>query len=370
MELSVVAIAKFMFGLNVFSLSKLKLYSRLYEAFYHLKACPFPLAAEYKCIDSFPHRTYEKTKTYLEYALGRGEGFIVVTGDSGIGKTTLVNELVKQRGRNDLLIAKVNSKQMQAYEVLRKVTLAFGLNGDGGDKSTLLPNLKNFISNRKQIGHRALLIVDGGEDLSAEAMEEIRLLSVLQEKGEPLMQVVLLGEDKLWDVIRSPGMEQLHQRLLATCHLEALTGDETTQYIRHCLQMVGWKGDPILSNTIFPLIYEFSGGVPRLINILCGWSLYASYMNDKHELGVKEVQQAIEELREERVTPCNENRTAGYTIDTVDKTSEMSKGSLQYVEISVSHKIDHSTYNASTALETHTVESSKPKKRRFWSSWV
>ncbi len=291
-----------MLGLNVFSVSKLKLYSKLYEAFYQLSACPFPLTSEHKHIYSFPHRTYEKSKTYLEYALSQAEGFIVVTGDSGIGKTTLVNDLVTGQGRNDLIIARIEGRQTQTDEVLRRVALAFGLDSEGRDKSTLLPNLKKFISEKKRKGSRALLIVDGGEALSAAALEEIRLLSVLQEAGEPLMQVMLVGQDKLWNIIRSPSMEQLHQRLLATCHLESLTVDETTQYIEHCLRVAGWKHDPLLMNNLFPLVYEFSGGIPRLINIVCGWSLYLGYMNDKHELGINEVQQAIKELREEQIT--------------------------------------------------------------------
>ena len=122
-------------------------------------------------------------------------------------------------------------------------------------------------------------------------------------------------------------------------------------------------------NNIFPLIYKFTGGVPRFINILCGWTLYVGYMNDKHELDIKEVEQAIEELRAEQVIPFKENRATGYSIEPLNKISEMNKRPSQCVEISAAHRIGRSA-NAQKTLETHTVGSSKPKKRRFWSSWV
>jgi type II secretory pathway predicted ATPase ExeA len=282
-----------MTGLNVFSVSRFKLYSKLYETYYQLNACPFPLTADNKIC--FPHRTYKKNKKLLEYALSRAEGFIVITGISGIGKTTLINEHLEKLGREKLLIGVLDGSQISTDDVLRRVANSFGLN-NGQDKSTLLSKLKRFIMEQSRIGKRALLIVDNGESLSAATMEEIRLLSISHVNGTPLMQVVLVGLDQLWKSVRSPGMEQLHQRLLAACQLAPLDIKETKQYIIHCLRASSWKENPLLVDDLFPLLYKLSQGIPRRINILCSWLLYFGYINELRILGLSEAQRAINEL--------------------------------------------------------------------------
>lgn len=287
-----------MTGLNVFSASKFKLYSKLYETCYQLDACPFPLTADNKYC--FPHPTYKKNKILLEYALNRAEGFIVVTGASGIGKTTLINEQLTGLGRENLLIADLDGSQLSTNDVLWKIAKSFSLN-NGQDKSTLLSTLKQFIEEQSRLGKRALLIVDKGESLSAATMEEIRLLSILQVNSTPLMQVVLVGLDRLWETVRNPELEQLHQRLLAACQLAPLDSKETKQYIIHCLRASGWKEDPIFVDDLFPLIYKLSQGIPRRINILCGWLLYFGYINELRILGLSEAQRAINELGHEQL---------------------------------------------------------------------
>ena len=191
--------------------------------------------------------------------------------------------------------------QLQADDLLKTVAYSFGVGASDGNKADLIQRLNVLFHNWHRDGRRALLIVDEAQDLSATAMEELRLLTNIQVDGQPLLQIFLLGQPELRDLILSPPMEQVHQRIVASSHLEALEPAETEEYVRHRLEAVGWRGDPAISKTIFPLIYKFSEGVPRRINLICSRLLLHGSVEQRHEIGVQDIRTVISELQGENL---------------------------------------------------------------------
>ncbi len=271
----------------------------MYEYFYHLKAEPFRLSPDHRFC--FNHQSYAKAKAYMQYAFERAEGFVMVTGRPGTGKSTLVNDLVDTLSSSGAKVAKLVSTQLEASDLLRMVAHAFGLQTETLDKATILQRLDKLLMSHHNDGRRALLIIDEAQDLSPSALEELRLLTNLQLNSQPLLQIFLLGQEELRSLVRGPGMEQVHQRLVAACHLEQLKEDETKAYILHRLEQVGWQGDPAVSNAIFPVVHRFSAGIPRRINQVCSRLFLHGGVEGKHKLGVEDIKVVIAELQQEQL---------------------------------------------------------------------
>ncbi len=271
----------------------------MYEHFYHLKAEPFRLSPDHRFC--FNHQSYAKAKAYMQYAFERAEGFVMVTGRPGTGKSTLVNDLVDTLSSSGAKVAKLVSTQLEASDLLRMVAHAFGLQTENLDKATILQRLDKLLMSHHNDGRRALLIIDEAQDLSSSALEELRLLTNLQLNNQPLLQIFLLGQEELRGLVQGPGMEQVHQRLVAACHLEQLKEDETKAYILHRLEQVGWQGDPAISNAIYPVIYRFSAGIPRRINQVCSRLFLHGGVEGSHKLGVEDIKIVITELQQEQL---------------------------------------------------------------------
>ena len=271
----------------------------MYEHFYHLKAEPFRLSPDHRFC--FNHQSYAKAKAYMHYAFERAEGFVMVTGRPGTGKSTLVNDLVDTLSSSGAKVAKLVSTQLEAADLLRMVVHAFGLQTEGLDKATILQRLDRLLMSLHSDGRRALLIIDEAQDLPLSALEELRLLTNLQLNNQPLLQIFLLGQEELRTLVQGPGMEQVHQRMVAACHLEQLKEDETKAYILHRLEQVGWQGDPAISNAIFPIIYRFSAGIPRRINQVCSRLFLHGSVEGSHKLGVEDARVVIAELQQEQL---------------------------------------------------------------------
>ena len=281
----------------------------MYEVFYNLKAEPFRLSPDHRfCYD---HKGYAKARAYMAYAYMRAEGFVMITGRPGTGKTTLIGELIESLADDDVKTANLVCTQLQADDLLKVTAYNFGIDHHIVEKGELLQQLGMFLQRWHRDGHRALLIVDEAQDLSESAMEELRLLTNIQENGKPLLQIFLLGQPELRDLVLSPSLEQVHQRIVAATHLEALEEDETEAYIIHRLEKVGWQGDPVLSKTIFPLIFKFSEGVPRRINLICSRLFLHGCVEQRHHIGVADVREVIQELQ-------SENLAAGTTFSEED----------------------------------------------------
>ena len=269
----------------------------MYESFYNLKAEPFRLTPDHKFC--YSHSSYRKAKAYMQYAFERAEGFVMITGKAGTGKTTLVNDLIDSLPKSKVKVATLVSTQLEADDLLRMSAFAFGLDSNVTHKATLLQDIsKLLISNHKK-GQRALLIVDEAQDLSVSSLEELRLLTNFQINNHQLVQIFLLGQEKLGELIRRPEMEQVHQRLIAAHHLEALSEEDTKAYIKHRLTKAGWRGDPAISNAIYSIVFQSSGGIPRRINSICSRLLLHGSVEQLHQLSVLDGKIVLEELEQE-----------------------------------------------------------------------
>ncbi|MEH6570721.1 MAG: AAA family ATPase, partial [Halioglobus sp.] len=256
----------------------------MYEAFYNLNAEPFRLSPDHRF--GYEHEGYAKARAYMAYAFMRAEGFVMITGRPGTGKTTLIGELIDKLADENVVTANLVCTQLQADDLLKMVAYTFGVRTNVVEKGELLQGLSSLLHKWNREGQRALLIVDEAQDLSPSAMEELRLLTNIQISGSPLLQIFLVGQPELRELILSPSMEQVHQRIVAASHLEALAEGETEAYILHRLERVGWRGDPVFSKSIFPLIYKFSEGIPRRINLICSRLLLHGSVEQQHRIGI------------------------------------------------------------------------------------
>lgn len=269
----------------------------MYENFYQLRDKPFQLNPDPRFF--FASRGHKRAFAYLEYGLSLGEGFIVITGDVGAGKTMLVKNLLRKLENGNFLIAQLVSTQLDADDTLRSVALAFGLQAEGISKSALLKALEDYLRLAVRQNRRPLLIVDEAQNLNARAVEELRMLSNFHEAEKPLLQSFLLGQPEFRDTIQSPEMLQLRQRVIASYHLGPLDRDETVQYIQHRLSTVGWQGESLFSEDAFDSVFQFTAGVPRRINTLCDRLMLFGFLEERKHLDAGAVQEVIGDLQQE-----------------------------------------------------------------------
>ena len=270
----------------------------MYEEFYNLKAKPFRLSPDPRFF--FSSRGHKRALAYLRYGLKQGEGFIIITGDVGTGKTLLVNTLFQLLAKENVIGTHIVTTQMQADDLLRMVASGFGLTYQRISKAALLRSLESYFRACTQEGKRVLLVVDECQGLPRKAIEELRMLSNFQMKGRPLVQSFLLGQREFRTTMRSEGFEQLRQRVIAAYHLKALDAPETRGYIEHRLRLAGWEGDPSLSEDIFDGIYEFTDGVPRRINTLMDRLLLYGYLEEIHAIDREGLRSVANDIIEEQ----------------------------------------------------------------------
>lgn len=269
----------------------------MYDVFYGLSGKPFQLTPDQRFY--FESQGHHRAMAYLRYGLEQGEGFIVITGGIGTGKTMLVRNLFSELEGRDIMAAQLVTTQVDPEDMLRMVCASFGLAHEGMNKATLLHNLEVIARTRFAEGRRILLIVDEAQNLPALSLEELRMLANFQIEGRSLFQSFLLGQEELRRTLQGPEMEQLRQRIIAAYHLEPLTAQETREYIEFRLQRVDWKGDPELDSKIFGAIYEHTLGVPRRINTLVDRLMLFGCIEGRHTLSLEDVQIVVEELRRE-----------------------------------------------------------------------
>jgi len=236
---------------------------------------------------------------YLRYGLRQGEGFIVITGGIGTGKTMLVSNLFAELSDENVVAAQLVSTQIDEDEVLRMISASFDLAHENLSKAALLRNLEAFFRARRAEGRRVLLVVDEAQNLPQRSIEELRMLSNYQEDGQALLQSFLLGQLELKQTLQGPGMEQVRQRIIAGYHLRPLDRQELQAYIEHRLALVGWRNDPTISDAAFDAIFSATGGVPRRVNNLCDRLLLFGSLEEVHEVEDSHVQTVVEEMAQE-----------------------------------------------------------------------
>lgn len=272
----------------------------MYEAYYGFSGKPFQLNPDPAFF--FGSRGHRRAMAYLEYGLHQNEGFIVITGEIGAGKTTLVRSLLEKLDPSKVVAAQLVSTQIDADNILRLVAAAFGIPSRSLDKADLLLALEAFLVATTAAGKRALLIVDEAQNLTQGAVEELRMLSNFQLEDHALLQSFLIGQPEFREMMQSPQMQQLRQRVIASYHLGPLDGEETRAYVEHRLTHVNWdRQSPRIEAEAFHSIYSASNGIPRRINTLCDRLLLAGFLAEKKVLGPIDVTAVVEELREEHV---------------------------------------------------------------------
>lgn len=272
----------------------------MYESFYGLSGKPFQLNPDPSFF--FGSREHRRAMAYLEYGLHQNEGFIVITGEIGAGKTTLVRGLLDKLDPDTVIAAQLVSTQLGAEDTLRMVGAAFGLRTSDVSKSDVLLSLEAFLVELSEQGKRALLIVDEAQNLAPRAVEELRMLSNFQLETHALLQSFLIGQPEFRRTMERPQMQQLRQRVIASCHIGPMDADETRGYIEHRLKCVGWKSDPKFDDEAYQAIFQVTGGIPRRINSLCDRTLLSGFLADKHHFTKVDVETIGREIRAETFT--------------------------------------------------------------------
>jgi len=254
----------------------------MYTEFYKFAGQPFQLTPDpHFYFDSSAHR---KAMTYLGYGLAQGEGFIVVTGEIGSGKTTLVSRLAETIDRSRLTLGRIVTTHVDGGELLRLVAQAFAINGTGLDRAEILTKIEAFLRAEARSGKRVLLVVDEVQTLSIEALDALRMLSNFQDDERSLIQIFLLGQPEFRDKLASPELEQLAQRVIATHHLEPVAAGEVAAYLSHRLSLVGWEQDPRFDAGAIAAFYRHTGGIPRRLNTLAHRVLLAGGVEQRHTI--------------------------------------------------------------------------------------
>jgi type II secretory pathway predicted ATPase ExeA len=266
----------------------------MYKESFKLKELPFRLSPDPEFL--YLSKDHSRAKAYMESTVWFTDGFVIITGEVGAGKTTLIETFLRELEK-DVLVAQVNQTQISAIEFLQIVLAQFGFKPFKMKKAQLLSTLNSFLIEQYAAGRKVLLIIDEAQNLSRETLEEIRLLSGIETTKDKVLRIILAGQPELNQVLDSPDMLQLAQRVRLRFHLKALTPEDVRNYVLHRLEVAGSNGREIFAEDCFPLIYRYTGGVPRLINSLCDTAMMAAFSDDRDHVLMADVESAIAELR-------------------------------------------------------------------------
>ena len=267
----------------------------MYDQYYGFSGRPFQLTPDPQFY--FESTSHKKALSYLGYGLNQGEGFIVITGEIGAGKSTLVAHLMERIDPRSLTVAQVVTSALDGEELIHVVAQAFGLVVEGHDKAGALGAIETFLQDEARAGRRCLLIVDECQNLDLTALEELRMLSNFQLGSHPLLQSLLLGQPEFRRTVANhPDLEQLRQRIIASHHLEALDADEVQDYIEHRLGQVGWDNRPLIEEGLLPALYEATGGIPRRVNQVMNRLLLLGAIEERDLIGNAMLDAVMEEM--------------------------------------------------------------------------
>jgi len=274
----------------------------MYESYYGLNSKPFQLTPDPEFF--FASKLHKRAVSYLQYGLSQAEGFIVITGDIGTGKTTIANSLLDNL-EEDIFAAQIVTPKLSPDELVKMVASKFELDVFGKSKSDLLEDIERFLNQLSSQGRRALLLVDEAQNLPLETIEELRMLSNFQKAGKPLLQSFLLGQAELQPILRAPNMEQFRQRIVASCHLAPLNEEESKAYIEYRLHHAGYNRQTLFSEDAYHAIHQFSKGVPRRMNTLMDRVLLFGFLEEIEAFELKDVEVVIAEVKSEMFLPEN-----------------------------------------------------------------
>ena len=266
----------------------------MYLELFKLHELPFRLTPDPQFLYLSKH--HARAKAYMESTIWFTDGFVVITGEIGSGKTTLIETFLKELEK-DVVVAQINQTQVTAIEFLQSVLVQFGFSPFKMKKAELLSTLNEFLVEQYANGRRVLLIVDEAQNLSKKVLEEIRMLSGVETTKEKVLRIILAGQPELNDKLNSPDLVQLAQRIRLRFHLTALSKTDMAAYIQHRLEVAGSQGREIFDPETYSLIYRYTGGIPRLVNTLSDTAMMAAFAQDRPNVTVDDVKAAVEELQ-------------------------------------------------------------------------
>ena len=340
----------------------------MYTSYYNLSAKPFQLKPDPNFF--FGSAGHKRAMAYLEYGMAQEEGFIIITGEVGAGKTTLVRNLFKKMESEKIVAAQIANTSLNSDDTLRIVSAAFGLPFEDLTKASLLIGIEKFLHQCDQNDKRALLVVDEAQNLSSHTVEELRMLSNYQTDKRPLLQTFLLGQPEFRKTLLGADMQQLRQRVAATYHLGPMNPSETKSYIEHRLSTAGWNNDPSFSQDAFDVIYEYTGGIPRKINTLCERSLLMGCLEELHGFSGTEINKVIRDIQHEYDMPIVETTTVDtdMLLDMSETTSDTGKEKIADTEL---RKMDQRLVKMESSISSvldllKEVLSSSAVKKKSW----
>ncbi|MCX7676260.1 MAG: XrtA-associated ATPase [Alteraurantiacibacter sp.] len=274
----------------------------MFDDFYGLTGKPFQLTPDPEFY--FRSITHRKALSYLGYGLAQGEGFIVITGEVGAGKSTLVAHMVATIDPAQVTVAQIVTSKLDGDEIIHVIAQAFGLEVEGHDKASALGAIEALLHAEAREGRRCLLVVDEAQNLDITALEELRMLSNFQLGNHPLLQTLLLGQPEFRTTLqRHPDLEQLRQRVIAAHHLEPMQRSEIEPYIVHRLQKVGWQGNPAFDQRVFTEMHEASGGIPRRVNQIANRLLLLGAVEQRSRIDSAMLKAVLDEMESECAFP-------------------------------------------------------------------
>ena len=265
----------------------------MYTEFFGLSAKPFDLLPNPRFL--YLSKGHRKALSYLQYGVQEHAGFTLLTGEVGSGKTTLVRDIINKIS-SEMTLAMIFNTRVDGRQLIAMINEDFGLRTDGKDKVQLLTDLNDFLLEESTAQRQPIIIIDEAQNLSDEALEEIRLLSNLEADSFKLVQIILVGQPELKQIIAKPSLRQLKQRISISCHLNPLNREETEEYIFHRLETVGNRDCVNFAEGTFDRIFKFTGGVPRLINLICDFLLLSAFVEETREIDMTLVNDAVNEL--------------------------------------------------------------------------
>ncbi|MDX1538441.1 XrtA/PEP-CTERM system-associated ATPase [Arsukibacterium sp.] len=329
----------------------------MYESYYGLKERPFQLTPNPNWF--FASKLHKRALAYLQYGLTQGEGFIVITGDVGTGKTTIANQLLNQLNQDEIIAKQIVTSKLAPDDLIRMIASSFNLVVNEHNKASYLDAIYSYLKRLHAQHRRALLIVDEAQNLPLESIEELRMLSNFQVNGKPLLQSFLLGQNELNPIIQAPNMEQFRQRIIASSNLTALQTDETRAYIEFRLNQAGARAN-LIEDACYPDIQQFSRGIPRKINLLMDRVMLYGYLEELTTIQQQDVQAVISELSQEVANqvvaqPVAEAKPAEQQASMLTEINAMLDSSLEQ-KVKLAKELDQLLKKQKQILDTQHKE--------------